>query len=109
MFHWSNLNHKLLFIKIEWIDIHSNFTLELSQKWADLGWTYHQVKEWVNAFGVNFDPQDYEFITWLVKTKGYSAEQTLNQANLEELKAGFIQWQQNQTQAQIQSAYHQIN
>jgi len=82
----------------DWQSIHSDFTLQLIQTWQDLSFTYQQTQEWANAFGNSFNPQEHEFINWLANTKNYSAEQTLNQVNLEDLKQ---EYQTSQQQTQI--------
>ena len=89
-------------LSFNWTELHSDFTPELIQSWQNHNFTYPQIQEWANAFGTSFNPQDCEFISWLAHIKNYSAEQVLNEHNVESLRQEF---QQSQQQAQILQPY----
>ena len=61
-----------------WINIHPDFTAELSEKWLSYCFTYKQVKEWI---GIGLIPEDAGFANYLWE-KGYSPEEVLNYGNL---------------------------
>lgn len=84
---------------INWTDIHHDFTDQsLINQWTNHHFTYHQTQEWVNAFGNQFNPQEITFYAWLRDSKQLTAEQALNQANLEQLRA---EYQTQQAQIKI--------
>jgi len=66
-------------------DIHRNFTAELQKTWAKQGFTYWQVKEWID---LGLQPTDAEFCVWL-EQEGYTALSVLNNEDEEELRAEY--------------------
>ena len=78
---------------------------------VQLSFTNQEIQDWVDVFGTNFDSQtNLEYINWLVNIKkgNYTnPEWVLNNANLEDLKQEFQQYQQSQLQTlQVQPAHN---
>lgn len=76
--------------QIEWTNIHLDFANhELITKWTDCGFSYSQVKEWLD---IGFKPNSAAFINWLVNIKGKTnkdytkPEWVLNRADLTNLQ-----------------------
>lgn len=82
-----------------WTNLHPFFNQSLIEQWTNHQFTYEQTQEWANVFGQAFNPQEVAFYVWLRDTKRLTPEQTLNQANLEQLRS---EYQQTQLIAQIQ-------
>jgi GTP-binding protein EngB required for normal cell division len=59
----------------DWRSINFNFTSELQQRWENKGFTYEQVKEWID---IGLAPQDAEYVAWLRNIKQVGSEWVLN-------------------------------
>ena len=70
-----------------WKDIHPKFTGMLQQDWEDEGFTYEQVKEWID---IGLTPWDAEFCAWLSE-EGYTALAVLNKEDTQKLKIEYKQ------------------
>ena len=68
---------------VNWKEIHPDFTRKLQKEWKDRGFDYEEVKKWADALEY-FEPNDYDFCTWLRDEKELTAE-TLDYNELNEL------------------------
>ena len=75
---------------VNWQDISSEFTEELAQEWEKRGFSYEEVRDWVN---VGLKIEDAGFAEWLQNIKVKKAEWVLSHGNEQELRQEF---QQNQ-------------
>ncbi|MDR1670124.1 MAG: hypothetical protein LBR43_00150 [Spiroplasmataceae bacterium] len=77
-------------MKRDWKNIHLDFNYQgqnwetnYQKKWEDLGFTYHQTKEWIDS---GMKPADARFCWWLREFKQKDAEWVLNYGNMAELR-----------------------
>ena len=70
-----------------WKDLHSNFNPALQQDWEDEGFTYEQVKEWID---IGLTPWDAEFCGWLTN-EGYASLAVLNKEDTQKLRNEYQQ------------------
>jgi len=68
-----------------WINIHPNFTGELSEEWLSYCFTYEQVRDWIN---IGLTPEDAGFANYLWE-KEYTPEEVLNYGDLMELRENY--------------------
>jgi len=69
---------------VNWTEIHPDFTKELQQKWESKGFDQEQIQHWVQVFGDNFDPNNYEFFNWLVNGNSNEVIKFNQETNQEE-------------------------
>jgi hypothetical protein len=63
----------------DWKNIDPNFTDDLKEKWINNGFTYEEVKDWINA-GLIIN--NYDFAKWLKDVKNKDAEWVLNHSDI---------------------------
>ena len=68
-----------------WKDIDPNFTDRLQWEWTDKGFSYEQVKEWID---IGLTPYDSDFVYWLSE-EGYTALAVLNDGDNEQLRKDY--------------------
>lgn len=84
----------------DWSNISPQFRInpELIQPWYDNKFDYETAKTWMDIFGT--DPEAVKtarFCAWMRDIKKKNAEWTLNHGNLEELRAEYIKWVEENT------------
>ena len=82
-----------------WSKIHSNFTLELSKEWKNLGFSYEEAQEWIN---IGFKPNDLKLCAWLRDIRQVDTEWVLNYGEINKIREKFFLWQYQQLEAQIE-------
>ena len=88
-----------------WTNLHPDFTLELTKIWQDLGFSREQAQAWIE---VGFKPTDYEICVWLRDVAKKEAKWILNNANCQEAKQRFINWQEKQKQIELEAQIEQL-
>ena len=79
----------LLPANYEWTFLHAEFKdPTLIEHWKE-HFTYHQTQDWLK---IGVKPTDYALVAWLVNTKKLTAEEVLNFADFEQLKAEFAHY-----------------
>ncbi|RHZ35771.1 hypothetical protein [endosymbiont GvMRE of Glomus versiforme] len=68
-----------------WKDINEDFTLELQQKWIEVGFTYEQAKEWKKYLDHLFKTTDYDFYAWSRDTKKLKVQE-VNYNSMDKLR-----------------------
>ena len=86
-------------IQKKWKTIHSDFTLELSQEWKNLGFSKEETRDWIN---VGLQPNDYALCAWLRDVRKVDTEWALNYGEINKIREKFFLWQYQQLETQIE-------
>lgn len=85
----------------DWREIHKGFGEKPyrgdkinQQEWEKLGFTYQEAKAWIK---ISLEPKDYKLASYF---RGKDYDHSIVQANLEQLKAEYENWQQTPKDAQ---------